>query len=85
MVVAARQTDSGHHSVEEADMMAELPARIADMEGQIRILRDTNKRKLIFVLTVGLGRFNEDHKFYQNNYNFGGRFFILKFVLSIKF
>ena len=26
MVVAARQTDSGHHSVEEADMLAELPA-----------------------------------------------------------
>lgn len=44
MVVAARQTDSGHHSVEEGDMLAELPARIADMEGQIRILRDTNKR-----------------------------------------
>ena len=63
MVVAARQTDSGHHSVEEADMMAELPARIADMEGQIRILRDTNKRKLIFVTTFWSGRFNEDHKF----------------------
>jgi len=44
MVVAARQTDSGHHSVEEGDMLAELPARIADMEGQIRILRDNNKR-----------------------------------------
>ena len=54
MVVAARQTDSGHHSVEEADMLAELPARIADMEGQIRILRDTNKRKFLSTVCLNI-------------------------------
>ena len=40
---AARQVDSGHQSVEDGDIYAELPARIADMEIQIKTLKDNNK------------------------------------------
>ena len=35
--------DSGHQSVEDGDIYAELPARIADMELQIKTLKDNNK------------------------------------------
>merc|ERR1712200_100986 len=40
-----RQVDSGHHSgVQDGDVMSELPARIAEMEAQIRNLKDKNNK-----------------------------------------
>jgi hypothetical protein len=41
-------------TVEGEGLMGDLPARIAEMEGEIRTLRDTNRRKFI-LLYVPLG------------------------------
>ncbi len=42
---AALPADSGVRSAFEGGLLADLPARIAEMEGEIRGLRDINRSK----------------------------------------
>jgi hypothetical protein len=52
---AALPADSGVRSAFEGGLLADLPARIAEMEGEIRGLRDINRSKTfiyIYVLKV---------------------------------
>ena len=38
-------TDSGCHMAEEPDPLAELPAKFAELEAELRVLRDQNSRQ----------------------------------------
>ncbi len=51
MKAAALPADSGQRSVEEVGLLADLPARIAEMEGEIRGLRDTNRSRFLSLRT----------------------------------